>query len=139
MDISVFPTINASLNGLAGVFLYLGYRAVKKGNTALHRQHMVTALICSALFLACYLTYHYLKKGLVTRYEEEGVLRIIYLAILISHTILAAIVPPAAITAVVHAVRGNFVKHIRITRWLYPVWIYVSITGVIVYLMLYVF
>ena len=100
---------------------------------------MISALVCSAAFLACYLTYHYMKQGLVTRYSKEGLLKIIYLTILGTHTPLATIVPFAAVTAVFHAIKGNFEAHKKITRWLYPMWIYVSVTGVIIYLMLYVF
>lgn len=138
MDLSLFPTVNASLNALAGVFLLLGYKAIKSGNRDLHRNMMVCALVSSTVFLACYLTYHWLKAGIVTKYEGEGVMRIIYFFILGTHTPLAAIIVPFCLAAVYQAIKGNFAAHVKITRWLYPAWIYVSITGVLVYLMLYV-
>lgn len=139
MDISIFPTVNATLNALAGVLLFCGFRAIKRKNSNLHKKYMVSAFVCSAVFLICYLTYHYLKKGIVTRYEGEGILKAIYLLVLITHSFLAAIVAPAAIAAVWVAFKGNFKAHVNITKWLYPIWMYVSVTGVIVYLMLYVF
>lgn len=139
MNITLFPTINASLNALAGLFLFGGFLAIKKGNQKLHQKMMIGALISSAVFLVCYLTYHALKDGVVTRYEGEGLARIIYFTILLTHTPLAALVVPAALTAVYFAAKGQFQKHVKITRWLYPVWIYVSVTGVIIYLMLYIF
>lgn len=100
---------------------------------------MITALIASTLFLISYITYHILKQGLVTRYEEEGLLRGVYFFILLTHTPLAIIVPPFALAAVYHALKGNFKKHVSITQWLWPVWMYVSLTGVLIYLMLYIF
>jgi putative membrane protein len=97
---------------------------------------MIAAMITSAVFLGCYLYYH--AHHLVTRYQGEGILRPIYFLILGTHVPLAIVVLPAAIAAVVQALRGRFDKHVRITRWLWPVWMYVSVTGVLVYLMLYV-
>lgn len=137
MNISILPTINACLNATAGVFLFLGYRAIKGGQPAVHKRFMICALIASALFLSTYLTYHYLSPG-PTRYQKEGVLRVVYFFILLTHTPLAAIIVPACCVAVYHAFKGNFKSHVRITRWLYPAWMYVSVTGVLIYLMLYV-
>jgi len=99
---------------------------------------MIAALAASFVFLCSYLTYHYLHPG-VTRYQGEGLLRIVYFTILLTHTPLAVLIVPFCLTAVYHAIKGNFEKHTRITRWLFPVWMYVSVTGVIIYLMLYVF
>ena len=135
----IFPTINASLNGLAGLMLLGGFQAIKNNKPELHKRFMISALLCSAVFLVCYLTYHYLKQGVVTHYEGEGIWRVIYFTILLTHTPLAALVPPAAIVAVIHARKGRLDKHMAITRWLYPVWMYVSVTGVLIYLMLYIF
>ncbi|MCB9748095.1 MAG: DUF420 domain-containing protein [Candidatus Omnitrophica bacterium] len=138
MDITIFPMINAGLNATAGVFLFLGYKAIKANNQSLHKQFMIFALITSTLFLTSYLTYHYISPG-PTRYQREGILRVIYFFILLTHTPLAAIIVPACCVAVYHAIKNDFKRHTQITRWLYPAWIYVSITGVIIYLMLYVF
>jgi putative membrane protein len=134
------PTLNATLNGLAAVFLLLGWRAIKAKNKdqKTHTRCMIAALICSALFLCSYITYHILVPG-VTRYQGQGVLRWTYFFILGTHTPLAMIIVPFCIMAVVHAARRNFEKHVRITRWLMPVWLYVSVTGVIIYYMLYIF
>ncbi len=136
--ISLFPTINALLNATAGIFLLLGWRAIRAKDQMTHRKYMILALISSALFLASYITYHALSQG-VTRYQGEGFLRIVYFFILLTHTPLAAIIIPFCLMAVRHAVRGEYQKHIAITRWLFPVWGYVSVTGILIYLMLYVF
>ena len=136
--ISQLPALNASLNALAGFFLFLGWLAIKRKDRDTHRRYMLLALLSSALFLCSYVTYHVLVPG-VTRYRGEGVLRFIYFSILLTHTPLAAIIVPLSLRAVWHALKGNYVKHMRITRWLYPVWVYVSITGVLIYFILYVF
>lgn len=133
----MFPTINAVLNLMAGIFLCMGYKAIKSGNQTRHRKFMIAALCMSVLFLISYLTYHYLHGS--TKYTEEGFIRIVYFTILITHTPLAALVVPFCIAAVYFAIKGDFRKHVRITKWLYPVWMYVSVTGVVIYLMLYVF
>ena len=99
---------------------------------------MVSAFIASILFLCSYVTYHSLKRG-VTHYPHQGILKMIYFFILGSHTPLAILIVPFAIAALIFALKGNFQKHTRITKWLFPVWLYVSVTGVIIYLMLYVF
>jgi putative membrane protein len=131
------PILNASLNALAAVFLVMGWSAIKSQNRKRHRHCMIAALCCSVLFLTSYLTYHILVPG-VTRYQGEGIDRILYFAILLTHTPLAAIIVPFCCLAVWHVLRQDFVKHTRITRWLLPVWLYVSITGVLIYFMLYV-
>ena len=100
---------------------------------------MVSALVVSTLFLVSYATYHWIRHGVVTRYEGQGILRLIYFFILLTHTPLAAIVPIFAIKATLEARNGDFIKHKKITRWLLPVWGYVSVTGILVYLMLYIF
>jgi putative membrane protein len=135
---SVLPTINATLNGLAGIFLLLGWRAIRRKEKLQHQRFMIAALICSALFLCSYLTYHLLIHGGVTRYHGAGLSRWIYFFILLTHTPLAAVIVPFIIAAVWLAVQNNFAAHMKITRWLLPVWLYVSVTGVLIYFMLYV-
>lgn len=137
-SIPIFPTINAVLNGLAAIFLFLGWRAIRAKQPEVHRKFMMAALTVSALFLGSYVTYHILIHG-VTKYPHQGISRIIYFFILSTHTPLAMVILPFSIMAVRHALKKDFVKHTRITRWLLPVWMYVSVTGVIIYLMLYVF
>jgi putative membrane protein len=132
------PTLNATLNGIATIFLFSGYILIKQGNRRGHMYAMIAALVMSAVFLGFYLYYHF-NVGAVTRYERTGILRAIYFTILFTHIPLAVIVVPGCLAAIWHAIRGNFARHVRVTRWLWPVWIYVSITGVIIYLMLYVF
>lgn len=137
MDITILPTINACLNFSAGVLLLLGYKAIKRGDQISHRKLMVAALVVSTVFLVSYLTYHHFHGS--TKYTKEGMIRLVYFTILITHTPLAALVVPSCITAVYFALKGDFRAHVRITKWLYPVWMYVSVTGVVIYLMLYVF
>jgi putative membrane protein len=134
----VLPTINASLNASAGVFLILGGIAIKDRNVLRHRKLMISAFCCSALFLCTYLYYHLSSRG-ISHYQGKGVLRVIYFIVLGTHTPLAVLIVPFIIMAIRHALRGEYEKHTRITRWLYPTWIYVSVTGVVVYLMLYIF
>jgi len=139
MDTSNLPTLNACLNAAAGILLFSGWRAIKQGKKEVHQKFMIAALICSAMFLCSYVTYHVLKDGVVTRYTGEGIIRAIYFTILLTHTPLAVIIVPFCIIAVYHAYRQNFVAHVKITKWLFPVWMYVSVTGVLIYLMLYIF
>ena len=139
MNLQNLPALNACLNMTAAIFLFLGWCAIKRGKKEVHQKFMMAALICSALFLCSYISYHVLKHGVVTRYMGEGMLRFIYFSILITHTPLAVIIVPFSITAVYHAYKRNFASHVKITRWLLPVWMYVSVTGVVIYLMLYVF
>lgn len=132
---SVLPTINAILNGTAALFLMGGWVAIKGGNEKLHKRFMVAALATSAAFLSCYLYYHYHHGS--TPYQGEGFARVFYFAILLTHTPLAALMCPFILAAVWFALRGQYGRHTAITRWLWPVWIYVSITGVVIYVMLY--
>ena len=137
--ITILPTVNAFLNALAGIFLLLGWRAIKVKKPEVHKKFMLAALVASTLFLVCYITYHALKHGVVTHYQGTGFWHGIYFFILLTHTPLAVIIVPFSLVAVRHALRGDFVRHVKITRWLFPVWGYVSVTGVLIYLMLYVF
>lgn len=138
MNAMDLPPVNAALNSLSAVLLLAGYVCIRKGNKTAHAACMISALVTSAVFLACYLTYHYLKEGHVTRFPEEyPVARIIYLVILVTHSILAAVNLPMIILTVIPAMRRRFDRHKRIARWTWPVWMYVSVTGVVVYFMLY--
>lgn len=136
MGIHNLPTVNACLNVTAALFLILGWKAIRQKNESAHAAFMSAALVASFLFLGFYLAYHLLAAGL-TRYQGEGISRIIYFTILLTHTPLAVLIVPFSLLAVTHAVKKNYPLHIRITRWLLPVWLYVSITGVVIYIMLY--
>jgi uncharacterized membrane protein YozB (DUF420 family) len=124
------------LNGLSAVLLGLGYYFVKHRRLIAHRNCMIAALCTSTLFLACYLTYHFTVKA-VTRFHNPEWFRPIYLTILITHTILAATIVPMIFITVNRALRERFDLHKRIARWTWPLWMYVSVTGVIIYLLLY--
>ena len=131
-------SLNALLNFLSAIFLILGLSAIKSNNRFLHKRFMLSALLSSGMFLTTYVTTHLIFPG-VTRYEGQGMLRMIYYFILMTHTPLAIIIAPFSLMATWHALKENFVKHTQITRWLWWVWIYVSMTGVLIYLMLYIF
>ncbi|QSR88458.1 DUF420 domain-containing protein [Methylacidiphilum caldifontis] len=135
MSIKDFPAINASLNALTFLFLLLGYIAIKQGKKDAHKLCMITAFTLSMAFLACYLTYHYFHGA--TPFPRHDWSRPLYFTILTSHTILAIINLPAIFLALYFAFRNQFDRHTRITRLLWPSWAYVSITGVLVYFMLY--
>ncbi len=135
MSVTDLPALNATLNLISAVFLALGYVFIKKGRPERHKKMMVAALITSALFLTSYLIYHY-AVGSVP-YPHHDWTRPVYFAILIPHVILAALMVPFVLMAVYFALRERYDKHTRITRWLWPVWMFVSISGVVVYLMLY--
>ena len=135
------PPVNAALNGLSAVFLGWGLYFIRRKNKAAHRKCMLAAFSTSAVFLACYLTYHgylawYLHRG-PTRFQEPAWFRPIYLGILISHTFLAAAILPLAIITLRLALKERFESHKRLARWTWPLWMYVSVTGVIIYLLLY--
>ena len=129
------PTVNAVLNGLSAVLLVCGFAAIRRKRIAVHRAFMLSALSSSALFLVSYLTYH--AHAGVHRYPGTGARRTVYLAILATHTILAIVVLPLVLVTVSFALRRRFPQHRRIARWTLPVWLYVSVTGVVVYWMLY--
>lgn len=136
MDLSVLPTVNATLNGLGAICLVIGFLFIRRGNIRAHRAAMLTAFGFGALFLVSYLVYHF-QVGSV-RFQGTGVVRRIYFAVLISHTVLAATVPFLATITLVRALGERFDRHRAIARWTLPIWLYVSVTGVIVYWMLYV-
>ena len=133
--ISYLPHVNACLNGTSFILLFSGYRFIRAGNVTAHRACQISALIVSLLFLASYLTYHYHHGA--TRFQGTGIVRPIYLTILMSHTILAVVIVPLVALTFYRAFRNDFARHRRIARITLPLWLYVSITGVIVYLMLY--
>ncbi|MDF1752343.1 MAG: DUF420 domain-containing protein [Verrucomicrobiales bacterium] len=133
---SIFPPINASLNAISAVFLLLGFWFIKNGKKEAHKRSMVVALICSAVFLGCYLYYHY-TSGHTTFPKEYPIARIVYFVILIPHVILAIVNVPMIIITVLAAIKGNFEKHKKFARITLPMWLFVSVTGVIVYFMIY--
>lgn len=135
MSIQDLPAINACLNSASTVLLLAGYVLIKRGRQAAHRNCMISALITSTLFLICYLVYH--AHAGATSFRNPGWFRPIYLSILLTHTLLAAAVPPLVIVTVVPAARQRWDRHKRIARWTWPVWMYVSVTGVVIYLLLY--
>ncbi len=131
------PTLNACLNGTAALLLVWGYTLIRRGKKRAHRGVMLAAFSVSTLFLISYLVYHF-RVGTV-RYPGTGAMRTLYLSILATHTVLAAAVPPLAIVTLSRGLSGRFDRHRRIAHWTLPIWLYVSVTGVVVYLMLYRF
>ncbi len=132
---AIYPVINATLNGTSAVLLLAGRWQIKRGRMAAHRAFMLTAVCTSTLFLASYLYYHW-HVGSV-RFQGQGWSRPVYFSILISHTILAATIVPLAIITLSRALRERFDRHRAIARWTFPLWLYVSVTGVVIYFMLY--
>ena len=135
--IPYLPHLNACLNGASAVLLFTGYTFIRSRNVNAHRVCQIAALVVSLLFLASYLTYHYNHGS--TRFLGTGLVRPIYFTILTTHTILAVVIVPLVILTFYRAFRGDFLRHRRIARITLPLWLYVSVTGVIVYLMLYHF
>jgi putative membrane protein len=136
-DYSIFPKINATLNGCSAVLLVTGRALIARGNRAAHRAVMLAAFGTSSLFLMSYLYYHWPHHGGIVYFHGTGWLRSLYFSILISHTILAIIIVPMVLMTLTRGLRGQFDRHRAIARWTFPIWLYVSVTGVIVYLMLF--
>ena len=134
-DISYLPHLNAILNSTSALLLLAGYRFIRRGNIRAHRTCQVTAVATSTLFLISYLTYHYYHGA--TKFPGQGLVRPLYFIILTTHTILAVVIVPLILITLYRAARGDFLRHRRIARWTLPLWLYVSVTGVIVYVMLY--
>jgi uncharacterized membrane protein YozB (DUF420 family) len=134
--ISLLPSVNATLNALSAVLLVWGYVLIRRKQIERHRRVMKTAFVTSCLFLVCYLIYHS-QVGSVPFHHEGTTLRTVYLAILLTHTILAAAVPVLAIVTLRRGLAARYDKHRQIARWTLPIWLYVSVTGVVVYVMLY--
>ncbi|MFN0149790.1 MAG: DUF420 domain-containing protein [bacterium] len=135
IPITFLPTLNACLNATSGILLFTGFVFIRRREIARHRACMLAASCVSVVFLISYITYHSLAGS--TAFEGSGWTRPVYFAILISHAILAAATVPLAIITLRRGLRNDVAQHRRIARWTFPIWIYVSITGVIVYLMLY--
>jgi uncharacterized membrane protein YozB (DUF420 family) len=136
-DYSIFPKINATLNGCSAVLLLIGHRLIVRGKMAAHRAVMLTAFGTSCLFLISYLYYHWPGHGGVVYFHGTGWVRTLYFTILISHTILAIVIVPMVLITLTRALRRQFDRHRAMARWTFPIWLYVSVTGVIVYLMLF--
>ena len=135
IPLTQLPTLNAFLNGLSAVLLVGGYVSIRRRKIETHKKFMLAAFTTSCLFLVSYLTYHFQIGS--KRFEGQGLIRPVYFSILISHTILAAAIVPLVIMTLKRALKGNFEPHRRIARRTLPIWIYVSVTGVMVYWMLY--
>jgi putative membrane protein len=135
MNLSDLPAVNAGLNSLSAVFLTAGYIFIRHQHQVAHRNCMIGAVISSALFLTCYIIYHY-NAGRTT-FRDPAWFRPIYLTILLTHTILAVAIVPMVLMTLYRAARRQFESHKRISRWTWPIWIYVSVTGVLIYFLLY--
>lgn len=135
MSVSDLPALNATLNATAAVLLAIGWTLIRRGRVEQHRKVMIAAFCVSIAFLISYLVYH-AQVGSV-RFTKQGAIRIVYFAILISHTILAAAIVPMVLLSLSRGLKRQDVRHRAIARWTMPLWLYVSITGVVVYLMLY--
>jgi uncharacterized membrane protein YozB (DUF420 family) len=135
LDYTVLPAVNATLNGIATVFLSLGWMWILRGDMGRHRACMLAAFATSAVFLTSYLVYH-ANVGSVP-FEGQGIVRVVYFAILITHIVLAALILPLALITLSRALAQRFDRHRAIARWTLPIWLYVSVTGVVIYLMLY--
>lgn len=134
-DYAIFPVINATLNGTSAILLVTAHRMIQKGRMAAHRALMLAAVATSTLFLISYLYYH-AHVGSV-KFQGQGWSRRVYFSILISHTILAAAIVPLVVITLIRALQERFDRHRAIARWTYPLWLYVSLTGVVIYFMLY--
>lgn len=137
MSISFLPTFNAILNATTGILIVTGFLFIRRKRIAAHRACMIGAVICSSLFLISYLVYHVGFGAGVTRFTGAGWVRTLYFTILISHTALAVTIVPFVIVTLRRALRRDFLRHRAVARWTFPMWLYVSVTGVIVYVMLY--
>jgi putative membrane protein len=136
MSFADLPALNALLNGCSAVLLGLGFYFIRQGKRMAHRNCMLAAVVTSTLFLAGYLTYHFTVRT-ITRFRQPEGFRPVYLAILITHTLLATVILPLILVTLARAVRGRFEAHRRLARWTWPLWLYVSVTGVVIYLLLY--
>ncbi|HEY7161475.1 MAG TPA: DUF420 domain-containing protein [Acidobacteriota bacterium] len=135
ISISQLPSLNAILNSLSAILLICGFIMIRRGNMSAHKGFMISAFVTSILFLTSYLIYHYHAGS--KPFPGIGPVRAVYFVVLISHTLLAALVPFLAVITLYRAARSAFDRHRRIARWTFPIWLYVSLTGVIVYWMLY--
>lgn len=137
MSVSDIPKINAGLNALSTLLLVAGFIMIKTGNRTAHRKCMVAAFCTSAVFLVGYVTHKILVAGVHTKFGGEGAIAWVYYVMLITHVILAMVMVPMIFMTMARARRGDFVAHRRIARWTWPIWMYVSVTGVLIYFLLY--
>lgn len=135
--VQFFPPLNASLNALSGVLLLVGFVLIRQKKIQWHKRFMLAACTSSVLFLICYVTYHTIRGGVVTKFAGTGFWRTFYITMLTSHTILAVIILPLAIVTVYNGLKMRVPQHRRVARWTFPLWMYVSVTGVLVYFFLY--
>ena len=139
--LQILPHLNATLNATSGVFLMFGFYFIMTRQVGRHRACMISASMVSALFLICYVTHHVIRTYYFgigpTKFTGEGIVRPVYFTILTSHTVLATIVAPFVLLTLWRGLKGKFDKHKKLARLVYPIWLYVSVTGVVVYLMLY--
>jgi uncharacterized membrane protein YozB (DUF420 family) len=136
VQIADLPALNASLNALSAIFLIVGYTLIRRGDRTRHKRFMLAALVTSTAFLTSYVIYHW-NIGGSKPFAGQGIIRAVYFAILIPHVLLAMTILPLALVTTARALRSQFDRHVRVARWTLPVWLYVSVTGVVVYLMLY--
>jgi len=129
------PALNATLNGLSAIFIFTGYVLIRRGERELHKRCMLAALVTSSAFLVSYVIYHANVGS--KPFPGSGVIRLAYFAILITHVVLAAVIVPLALTTAARGLRAQYGRHVAIARWTLPIWLYVSVTGVVIYLMLY--
>ena len=140
MDINSLPTLNAILNATSGILIVAGFIMIRNKRVSAHRACMIAAVVTSTLFLISYITYHtyhYYHGVGVTRFVGTGASRPIYFTILTTHTFLAVVTVPLVLVTLSRAIKNQFARHMRIAKWTFPIWLYVSVTGVVVYLMLY--
>jgi uncharacterized membrane protein YozB (DUF420 family) len=135
ISISNLPALNATLNAVSAVFLTAGYILIRRGHRGLHKKCMLAALVASSAFLTSYLIYHANTGS--RPFPGHGTIRIVYFAILLSHVLLAATILPLALTTAARGLRAQYGRHVKIARWTLPIWLYVSVTGVVIYVMLY--
>ena len=135
LDVTLLPAVNATLNGTAAVLLIAGYIQIRRGQIDAHRTCMLAAFTTSALFLVSYLIYHALVGSVA--FTGQGPIRTLYFTVLISHVILAALILPLALVTLRRGLRRDDARHVALARWTLPIWLYVSVTGVVVYWMLY--
>lgn len=135
IEIGLLPAVNATLNALSGILLFTGYSLIRRRQITAHRNCMLAAFSTSTLFLISYVVYH--ANAGSRPFPGQGPMRMIYFAILITHVALAVSILPLAITTLSRGLRGQYPRHVRIARWTFPIWMYVSITGVIIYVLLY--
>ena len=135
LEVASLPALNATLNGIATILLVTGYVLIRRGHRALHQRCMIAALVASTAFLVSYLVYHYHVGS--RPFPGHGASRVAYLAILFTHIPLAALIVPLALVTAFRGLRSQFDRHVKIARWTLPLWLYVSVTGVVIYVMLY--